>query len=170
MQDVAKAAGLSRQAVYLHFGSRAELLIATARYGDQVLGLDTRRRHHEAATTGVERLETYVDFWGSYIPEIYGVARTLLEARETDKAAAAAWEDRMGAVRESCRATIDVLESEGMLAPPWSCDEATDLLWTMLSIRTWESLTIECGWSTHQYVDHLQSLARRTFVREPDGS
>lgn len=166
MSDVAEAVGVSRQAVYDHFGSRAALMVATARYGDEVLGLEERRRAFEAASGGEERLETYVEFWGNYIPEIYGMAKGLLAARETDKAAAAAWDDRMDAVRASCRRTVEALHSDGMLAPEWSVDEAVDLLWTMLSIRNWESLTIECSWSTSQYVDRLQELTKHTFVRQ----
>ncbi len=53
-----------------------------------------------------------------------------------------------------------------MLAPGWSVEDAADLLWTMLSIRNWESLTIERGWSTSQYVERMQTLARRAFVNE----
>src|SRR4028118_1156450 len=74
MRDVAEAAGVSRQAVYLHFGSRAELMVATARYGDEVRGLDERLRRYRATTAGVERLEAFVEFWGDYIPESSGVA------------------------------------------------------------------------------------------------
>lgn len=170
MRDVAEAASVSRQAVYLHFGSRAELMVATARYGDEVRGLDERLRHYRAARTGVERLETYVEFWGNYIPEIYGIARALLAARETDEAVAAAWDDRMGVVRASCRDIVETLHSDGTLAPGGSLDEAADLLWTMLSIRNWESLTIERDWSTDRYVDRMQELAKRTFVREPEGA
>ena len=36
MADIAKATGISRQAVYLHFATRAELLIAAARHLDAV--------------------------------------------------------------------------------------------------------------------------------------
>ena len=156
MRDIAEAAGVSRQAVYDHFGSRAELLVATTRYVDEVRGLEERRRGFQAATTGVERLEAYVEFWGNYIPEVYGMARALLAARETDEAAAAAWDDRMGAVRESCRRTIEALHRDRMLAPEWS--------------RNWEQLTIECGWSTSQYVERMQELLKRTFVRGPEGT
>jgi AcrR family transcriptional regulator len=170
MRDVAEAAGVSRQAVYLHFGSRAELMVATARYGDGVRGRDERLRRYRAATTGVDLLEAYVEFWGNYIPEIYGIARALLEARETDDAAAAAWDDRMDSVRERCRNIIEALHRDGMLAPEWSREEAVDLLWTMLSIRNWESLTIECGWSTSQYVVRMQELSKRTFVRGAEGT
>ena len=170
ISDVAAAAGVSRQAVYLHFASRAELMVATARYGDKVRGLDERLRRYRAVTTGVERLEAFVEFWGNYIPEIYGIARALLAARETDEAVAAAWNDRMGVVYEACRNIIERLHRDGTLAPGWPCNEAADLLWTMLSIRNWESLTIERGWSTSRYVGLMQELTKRTFVREPEGA
>jgi AcrR family transcriptional regulator len=168
MRDIADAAGISRQAVYDHFGSRAKLLVATTHYVDEVRGLRERRRRFQAATSGVERLEAYVEFWGNYIPEVYGMARALLAVRETDEAAAAAWDDRMGAVRESCRITIEALQRDGMLATEWSLDEAVDLMWTMLSIRNWEQLTIECGWSTSRYVGRMQKLLKRALVRGPE--
>jgi AcrR family transcriptional regulator len=168
MRDVADAAGLSRQSVYDHFGSRAKLLVATTHYVDEVRGLSERRRRFDAATTGVERLEAYVEFWGNFIPEVYGMAKALLAVRETDEAAATAWDDRMGAVRASCRNAIEALHRDGMLAPEWSRDEAVDLMWTMLSIRNWESLTSECGWSTGRYVDRMQELLKRALVRRPE--
>ena len=75
MGDIAKAAGISRQAVYLHFASRAELLVAATRYLDEILDVDARLAPSRAATSGVERLALYIECWGSYIPEIYGVAK-----------------------------------------------------------------------------------------------
>ena len=143
-------------------------MVATVRYGDEVRGLDERLRRYRAATGGVERLEAYVEFWGDYIPEIYGIARALLAARETDEAVVAAWDDRMGVVHEAWRDIVERLHRDGMLAPEWSIEEAADLLWTMLSIRNWEHLTIDCGWSTSQYVDRMQELSKRAFVRGPE--
>ena len=168
MGDVARGAGVSRQAVYDHFGSRAELMVATVRYGDEVLGLDERLLRYRAAGSGVERLETYVEFWGNYIPEIYGIARALLAERESDQAVAAAWDDRMGAVYDSCRDIVERLRRDGTLVPGWPTDEAADLLWTMLSIRNWESLTRERGWSVDHYVDRMRNLTKRVFVRVSD--
>ena len=40
-------------------------MVATARYGDDARGLDERLRRYRAATTGVELLEAYVEFWGA---------------------------------------------------------------------------------------------------------
>ena len=170
MGDVAKTAGLSRQAVYLHFSSRAELMIATARYGDQVRNLDERLKPYRAATTGKERLETFIAFWGNYIPEIYGVAKALLATRETDAAVASAWQDRMDSVKSGCREIIGALGRDRTLSPNITSEEAADLLWTLLSIRNWENLVLECGWSTSQYVSRLQELAKDALVRDTERS
>lgn len=166
MSDIAEAAGVSRQAVYLHFNSRTELMVATTHYIDDVRGLDERLRCYRAATSGVEILEEFVEFWGNYIPEIYRIAKALLAVRETDEAAAAAWKDRMDSIRVGCRNAIDTLYRDGMLDPKFSRAEAVDFLWTMLSVHNWEHLTMECGWSTKQYVSRMQTLLKRTFVRE----
>ena len=168
MGDIAKAAGISRQAVYLHFSSRADLLVAATQYLDEVLEIDRRLAPSRAATSGVERLALYIDCWGNYIPEIYGVAKALLLAQDTDEAAATAWKDRMLAMRDGCRAAIDALHSDGMLAQGWTRKNATDVLWTMLLVPTWENLTGECGWSTQQYVHWMKAVAKRTFVAEPE--
>ncbi len=166
MGDIAKAAGISRQAVYLHFASRTELLVAATRYLDEILDVDSRLAASRAATSGVERLALYIECWGHYIPEIYGVAKALLLAQDTDAAAAEAWRGRMLAMRDGCRAAIDALHSDGTLAPEWTPKRATDTLWTLLLVPNWENLTDECGWSTQQYVRWMKTVAERTFVQD----
>lgn len=164
MGDIAKESGISRQAVYLHFASRTELLVAATRYLDEKLDVDKRLAPSRAATSGVERLSLYIECWGNYIPEIYGVGKALLLARDTDEAAAAAWDDRMSAMRDGCRAAIDALHADGKLAQGWTRPKATDALWTLLLVPNWEALTIDCGWSTKQYVRSMKILAEQSFV------
>jgi AcrR family transcriptional regulator len=164
MRDIAKAAGISRQALYLHFASRTELMIATVHYVDEVKGLAERLNQLKAATTGIELLEAGVEVWGNYIPEIYGLAKAMLSTRDTDEATAAAWNDSMSCLRDACQAIIEALDREEILAPTWSQKEAIEMLWTMLSVHNWEQLTIECGWSTSQYIGRMKTLLKRTFV------
>ena len=164
MGDIARESGISRQAVYLHFASRSELLIAATRYLDERLDLDRRLARSRAAESGVERLALYIEAWGNYIPEIHGVAKALSLAQDTDDAAAMAWKDRMEAMRDGCRAAIDALHSDGALASEWTTKRATDVLWTMLLVPNWENLTGECGWSKQQYVRWMKTVAERTFV------
>jgi AcrR family transcriptional regulator len=165
MSDIAKAVGISRQAIYLHFATRTELMIATTHYVDDVRGLKNRLTRYDAATDGIETLEAFVEFWGNYIPEIYALAKALLAVRATDEAAEAAWQDRMNAVRSGCRRAIEALNREGKLAQGWTKETAIDFCWTMLSVHNWEQLILDCRWTTEEYVSRMQALLKETFVK-----
>ncbi len=169
MSDIAKRAKLSRQAIYLHFTTRAELLIATTHYLDEIKGAQNRLEASRTALTGTERLDAFIAAWGGYIPEIYGIAKALLAMSDTDQEAATAWSKRMQDMREGCQAAIDALYRDKKLSANYSREHATDILWTMLSIRNWEQLSIECGWTQKQYITMLQTTARRIFVVDGAG-
>ena len=164
MGGIAKEVGISRQALYLHFASRTELMIATMNYVDEVKGLYGRLEKLQSIPSGIELLEACIDIWGNYIPEIYGLAKAMLLTKDSDEAMAAAWNNSMGCLRDVCQQTIETLDREGSLASGWSTKEATDMFWTMISISNWEQLTGECGWSTKQYLDRMKSLLKSTFV------
>lgn len=164
MSDIAKESGLSRQAIYLHFKSRTDLLVAATRYLDEQLGLDERLAPSRAAATGHERLHLYIAFWGNYIPDIYPVAKALLDARTSDADAAAAWSDRMNALHAGCRAAIHALHKDGALADGWSREAATDALLALLLVPNWEELVMKRDWTTEQYIQRTTLLAERAFV------
>jgi AcrR family transcriptional regulator len=164
LADIAAKAGVSRQALYLHFPNRAELLIATTRYIDQKKDTDARLQASRIAANGVDRLNAFIAAWGGYIPEIYGVARALMAMQNTDAEARAAWSDRMVALREGCAAAISALKRDGTLAEGMSAKAATDLLWTLLSVRNWEHLVQDCGWSQDRYIRTMQETAAKIFV------
>ena len=164
MSDIAKRTGVSRQAVYLHFPTRGDLLVATARYLDEVKDVDGRLAESRAATTGVERLKSFIKAWGDYIPEVHGVCKALLAMEDTDEAARAAWLDRMGAVRHGCEAAVRALKEDGRLAEGYTLKTATDFLWTLLSVHNWEQLTEACGWSQKRYLETMQNVASEALV------
>jgi AcrR family transcriptional regulator len=164
MSDIARQAGISRQAVYLHFPNRAELLIATTFYLDEVKGSEARLAASRSAASGVERLDAFIEAWGGYIPEIYGIGRALIAMSDTDEAAAAAWGQRMQDVREGCEAAVLALDADGRLTTEYSTDQATELLWTLLSVANWEQLTITCAWPQARYIKAMKSLAHQALV------
>ncbi|MEO1281537.1 MAG: TetR/AcrR family transcriptional regulator [Pseudomonadota bacterium] len=164
MSDIAKAAGISRQAVYLHFPTRAELLVATTRHLDEVKDVDSRLAKSRAAATGEERLEAFIEAWGNYIPEIYGVAKALLAMKDTDEEAAAAWADRMQAVRHGCGAVVKAFRKDGHLTKNLTSQQSIEALWALLSVRHWEQLVVECGWSQKQYIKHMNRMAQAMLV------
>jgi AcrR family transcriptional regulator len=165
MADIARAAGVSRQAVYLHFDSRAGLLTAVARHLDTRLGADARLAASRAAPTGRDRIAAYVAAWAGYMPEIRPVAMALMAMGETDPEARAAWADRMDAMRQGCHAAIRDLHRDGDLRPEWTVETATDLFFVMLSIRSWVALTEGCGWTQRDYVARITAQALASFAR-----
>lgn len=164
MGDVARAAGISRQALYLHFHTRTELLVATTLHLDRLKDRDGRLAPVRAAPTGEERLRLWVRAWAAYIPEIHGLARALMNQAIQDPEAAAAWSERMEDVHQGCRAAVTMLAAEGRLAAPLSPEQATDLLWTLLSIRNWEALCLDRGWSQADYATHIEAIATRILL------
>ena len=164
MSDIAKAAGISRQALYLHYPTRAELLIATARHLDMVKDVDARLAASRAAKSGPERLDAYIEAWGNYIPEIWGIARAFLAMKDSDEAAAAAWSDRMAAMRHGCEAAVAALSRDGMLRDDLDDARAADLLWTLLSVRNWDHLRNDCGWPQDMYIAQITRTARAALL------
>ncbi len=164
MSDIAKRTGVSRQAVYLHFKTRAELLIATTRYLDEIKQTDQRLHGSRTAKSGIERLNAYIEAWGAYIPEVYPIAKALMAMQDTDEAAKEAWSNRMQAMREGCAAAIEALDRDNALTSDYSVKEATDILWTLLSVRNWEQFTMECGWSQDMYIQQMKKLAKQCFL------
>lgn len=166
MADIAKRAGISRQALYLHFTSRVDLLVETVIYVDVQNGLDERMQRVEDAESAIAKLEALVDVWGNYIPEIYGLARALLNADPSDEDSRTAYNDRMACLWQACEDLMMVLAAEDQLADGWTVQSAAELLRVLLAIQTWEQLTIDQGWTTAQYVEHVTTLMLRTFVKD----
>ncbi len=166
MGAIAAATGISRQAVYLHFTSRTELLIETLDYVDRVKGLDARLAQLEQAAGGIELLDACVEIWGNYIPEIFSVAKTLMSSLEADEAMAAAWHAKMGCLRDACRQIVDTLDREGILSSRWSPDEATEIFFMNISFNNWEQLVQESGWSQTQYIDGMKKLLTSTLLKQ----
>lgn len=164
MDRIAGRAGISRRAVYLHFATRTELLLALVAHVDEKGGLAERGRRVREASSGTEALDEFVALNASYNPEIDGVARALERARDVDDAAAAAWQDRMSRRRKACRRIARRLDNEGALSQGWSVDAAADLIWTMTNIPVWRDLVRDRRWSQRRYEDRIREVLRAALV------
>ncbi len=165
MADVADAAGVSRQAVYLHFGSRARLLLEMVRYHDEAARITERMTAAMRDCAARDAIATYVRAWCEYLPELMPFASALSSAPASDKAAQAAWRDRMGFLRERAGArVIRRLAEEGLLAPGWTVEQATDWLWSQLHPDNWRHLVEEAGWDKRTFAERLASSLKSALL------
>jgi AcrR family transcriptional regulator len=176
MVEIAAAAGVSRQTLFLAFGNRAGVLVAMARHQD------SRSEHaqhmRQIAATGGDRaaLRAFIDVWLDYLPVVYPVAIQLETGSLSDADANAAWQDRI--FSQGVRMGLDrilgrIVVSSGRQAELDS-SRLADLCLTLLVPSAWRYLVVERGWtadafsrSRHLLVDALldnamPAKARRT--------
>jgi AcrR family transcriptional regulator len=158
MAQVAAAARVSRQAVYLHFKDRTELLIAMARRVDEQLGIPQEVGAIADADSPEVAIRMMVSLQARLNPRIWPAARAMEAVRRTDPAVESAWQDRLQFRLEGCRRVVARLQSAGRLRSGLDADAATDILWSLTSLRTWEDLVLQRGWTSVQYEDRVTFL------------
>jgi AcrR family transcriptional regulator len=137
MVQVAEKAGLSRQAIYLHFPGREALLAA----------LQAR----QPATPDIESA-----------PSARAALGLLVAAQaSTDPGLAALDEPEDAATSRlaRCHAVALRFQAEGALAPQLSPAAAADLLWSLTGPRLWDALVTGRGWSAERTRAHVTFLA-----------
>jgi len=174
MSDIAKAVGLSRQAIYLHFGTRGGLLMALVRRADDRFEIKEDFFAAMALADAGDRLDEALRVWFRFVRRIVPVARDLVRLRATDTDAAAAWEDRMRDLRTWIRQLVETFQAEGALAAGWDVDEAADYIWTASSVQVWDMLVRERQWpemgAEIMLRQTIAALILRQKVDLPDGT
>jgi AcrR family transcriptional regulator len=170
--EIAKAAGVTRQSIYIGFGGRAGLLIAMARNADDKSEHAERMREISRGTADEpEALYAYVEAWLAHLPEIYPVGVLLSAASVTDAEVAAVFKDRMmGGLHASYRRILKRLARAGHLADGWTAERAADLCWSLTHIEAWRQLVVERGWSSAAFLGNRQALIANIIVRRCDAA
>lgn len=163
--DVANRAGVSRQAIYLHFGDRAGLLVALVQHMDSVLNLGPSIEHVYAGTKGEDVIDRAMGVHEEFSRAIDGVARVLEAEQYDDADLGAAWRDRMrvrrGVHLEMARKIADL----GDLDDGWTAQAAGDTFYAVTLPSVWRETTRELGWTSTDYVQRLSRLLRRGLLR-----
>ncbi|WP_158562798.1 TetR/AcrR family transcriptional regulator [Marinitenerispora sediminis] len=168
MAEAAERAGVTRRAVYLHFSSRTELVIALFDYLAEEEGLHESVRRVWQRPDSVAGLEEWARHLARYHPRVLAVDQAVRRVRNQDPDAARHYRRATESQRANCRRLAEWLAHEGRLAPAWTADSATDMLWALISSDLIEALHVERGWSEDQLAGHLALMFRRTFV-DPAG-
>lgn len=164
MGAIAKAAGVSRQLLYLHFSSRGDLLLEVSRAVDAEVRTPQRQAQVDGAPDALSALRESVALQGVIKPKIHPVARAVDRVRSTDADAAQVWREREERRLDRCRSVVQRLADEGRLRPGWTVRSAAQLLWSVTSLRAWEELVLDAGWSTRAWVRHTTEVLERALV------
>ena len=164
MGAVATAAGVSRQTVYVQFGSRAGLLVQMVRERDET---NPRRERVAAAIASPDPVEALVALTralAGWWPDLHPVAHALYAAALTDEAARAAWEDRMGHLHEFTGAVVQRLAEHDVLAHGWDPQLASDWLAAQLNPLGWVLLVKGSGWTQSLYEQRMATIVQDVLV------
>jgi len=142
MAEVAAGAGVSRQAVYLHFPDRAALL-ATLR---AELDLPDGPEIVEQAPSARAALTAVLTRLAESYARIWPVLRASGDAETQGRLLL-------------CQALVTRFRNEGALAPHLSPATAADLLYSLTSPALWHELVQIRGWDATRYRTHLAFLA-----------
>jgi AcrR family transcriptional regulator len=166
MDEIAREAGVSRQAVYQgHFRSKGELLLALVARVNELVHIRSRVGQIFEAPNAVDALDTAVEVVMSLECDVHDIARVFESARMSDPSFEAAWQDQMRQRRRLLQTVVHRLEAEGRLADGWTAEEAVDFLWATTSTWTYQALVVERGWSQERLVEQLKVVLHGALVR-----
>jgi AcrR family transcriptional regulator len=168
LEDIAQAAGVSRQAVYKsHFASKADLLVELVRHVHIAENLDELTRPVYAAQSALAMLEETIRTIVKIETRLHDLAMVLSITALSDTDAAAAWRDRMEVKRDAFRAALSRLEAEGRFNSAWKLDEAIDVLMTLVSVDAYQQLVVDRGWKESALIRRVWELCQASFVVPP---
>lgn len=164
LEDIADEAGVSRQTLYVHFGSRAGLLLGLVQHMDASGILESLVQQVTNAPSSPEALDAVADLHAEYSPVVYPIARLFMTAKHEDDALRVAWDDRMEARRNLYQEVVTRLSQDGVLAAEWTVDAAVDVVFALTSWQLWEQLVVDQNWSKADYLDRLRRMLRRVLL------
>ncbi len=159
--EIAQAVGMTRQSIYVHFGSRGGLLIALVRRTDARERIFENFAEALKEPDALKRLNSCLNVWLNFVTVIHPVARDLIRLKSRDTDARNAWEDRMRDAHNLFEQLVTTFADEQVLKPCWTIQQAADYLWANCSVQTWELLIVERGWSHDQAAENIcRSMAQ----------
>ncbi len=165
LEAVAKKAGVSRQAIYLHFASKADLLTALHVHVYVTDVAPALERHPIwTAPTALDALDASIAVDAEVASKVWRIHEALVLARrhheEVDATLRPREEERYAEYVRLGR----WMKREGHLPPQLRVATFADILWGLLSLGTFQNLVIERGWSIDRFTAWVRATVRAQLV------
>lgn len=155
LEDIGADVGVSRQSVYLHFGSRGGLLLALLQHIDDKMAYRERLQNALREPNPAQRLRGLLSLLGAFAFHGHGVVLALERAAETDAALRTSLADRRKQVRRALRLVFEELEAQDQLTAEFSLSEMVDLALEASSSVSYTAFVVRRGWSRERFVARL---------------
>lgn len=164
LEAVARKAGVSRQAIYLHFSSKADLVQALHL---RINELDVAPAMARVWTKRTARagLDAFVASSAEATPRILGIADALTPLPNRDPDLKATWAAPAEGRYADCLRMGVWLEGDGYLAAGITARDAADVLWMMVSMPSYASLVVQRGWSPQRWTRWVQAALHCALLR-----
>lgn len=165
MADVAKAAAVSRQSVYLHFHTRGQLMAEMMRHRLLQDPLAQEVRRLSGLPASVATFEAMVAAAVRFILSIAGPAMMEFAASVDDKVLQAALRERNRTGTAMINRMMEDLQRQGLLRAGWSAQEASQWLLAQLTPTTLYTLRFLMGWPVERIIERCVSTLRRELIK-----
>lgn len=163
LETVARRAGVSRQAIYLHFDSKATLLDALHHRVFE-LDVEPELRKVWACSDARSGLDAFVAATAAVAPKILGLFVAADTAARVEEVASETFQPPRQARRADCLRMARWLTDEGQLAEGVSTAQAGDVLYALASVQCYENLVVHCGWAPRRWSTWLRGSLRTLLL------
>jgi AcrR family transcriptional regulator len=164
MGDIAREAGISRQAVYLHFPSKADLLRQLTTWVEEQAQLGSLLAPVFDASDGETALKALLHAGAVFEPQIHALARATEQIRDRDDQVRAINADRMARRLAGMTTIVARIEAEGRLKPGWDIDTAAAFVWLTTSPASYHAMVVELGWTPDAWAEATFHLLCDAFI------
>jgi AcrR family transcriptional regulator len=162
---IAERAGLTRQAVYLHFRDRGDLLVHAVEELNHRLGLAELRRQFTEASTAEAALEGLVRVLVAHTARTLPALRAVRRLLEDDEAARDAFAKRTSGRAADIRLVMAALARAHRLREGLSRSDAAGLVEALVSPDTIAKLVEQRRWSVARTASELVRVVRAAILR-----
>lgn len=167
MAAVADRAGVTRRGAYLHFASRAELVMALFDHLADTAGLDQSLERVWSAPDAESLLEAWAAHLFRYHPRLLATDRAVRRLAPVVPDVATHRRRVLAAQLANCRRIVTRIVEADRLAETWTPGSATDMLLAMISSDTIETLLGERRWSASRAAQHYGIVLKRALLTQP---
>ena len=159
LSDVARAAGVSHQGLYLHFKGRDALLLALLEHMVTSFGLRELSDAVVGAPDGRMAVRRIVEFMYQLDSRLSEIGWLLEEAQHLDEAFGDDWRNRTRGLQGFIHDHVTGrLAADGLLRNPWVADDAADLILGLTDLGTWRTYVRDLGWSESDYTSKVTAM------------